>query len=42
MNLPMRVYVSSLWPLKQMPKGDYKKGEDVENNLIFVGLAGYA
>jgi magnesium-transporting ATPase (P-type) len=25
---------------KHMPKGDYKKGEDVENNLIFVGLAG--
>ena len=25
---------------KHMPKGEYKKGEDVENNLIFVGLAG--
>ncbi len=25
---------------KQMPKNEYKKGEEVENNLIFVGLAG--
>jgi P-type Ca2+ transporter type 2C len=25
---------------KQMPKTEYKKGEEVENNLVFVGLAG--
>ncbi len=25
---------------KEMPKDQYHKGEDVENNLIFVGLAG--
>ena len=25
---------------KQMPKTEYNKGEEVENNLIFVGLAG--
>jgi Ca2+-transporting ATPase len=25
---------------KEIPKGEYKKGEDVEKDLIFVGLAG--
>ena len=25
---------------KQMPKTEYNKGVEVENNLIFVGLAG--
>jgi Ca2+-transporting ATPase len=25
---------------KRLPKKEYKKGEDIENNLVFVGLAG--
>ncbi len=25
---------------KRLPKTEYKKGEDIENNLVFVGLAG--
>ena len=27
---------------KKIPKTEYKKGEEVENDLIFVGLAGNA
>jgi Ca2+-transporting ATPase len=36
-NAGLRVIAAAY---KQMPKTEYKKGEEVENNLIFVGLAG--
>jgi magnesium-transporting ATPase (P-type) len=36
-NAGLRVIAAAY---KQIPKTEYKKGEEVENNLIFVGLAG--